>query len=155
MRSRQLRQTDRQTGEDIAPCCLVARDWRFRGASVASTEGRLRWRSKCVCLKEMRCENVNWVQLEPDVASWERSNKPSGLIKPLKPKFIWIIFKKSVCTSKRTPHFTITKINWMSLFMEVIAVYSEDYITLINTALQSVKIAGTYNYHYSDPFSWT
>jgi hypothetical protein len=41
-----------------------------------------------VCLKDMRCEDVNWVQLEPDVASWERSNKLSGLIKPLKPKFI-------------------------------------------------------------------
>jgi len=35
---------------------------------------------------------------------------------PLKPKLVQIIFKNSVRTSKRTPHFTITKINWLTLF---------------------------------------
>jgi hypothetical protein len=29
---------------------------------------------------------------------------------------VFIIFKNSVRTSKRTPHFTITKINWLMLF---------------------------------------
>jgi len=27
-----------------------------------------------------------------------------------------MLFKNSVRTSKRTPHFTITKINWLKLF---------------------------------------
>jgi hypothetical protein len=35
---------------------------------------------------------------------------------------------------------TITKINYLMLFKEIIAVYSE-------TAVQTVEIAGTYNYH--------
>jgi hypothetical protein len=45
------------------------------------------------------------------------------------------MFKNSVHTSKRT-YFTITKINLLTLFKEIIAV----------TSLQIVKIAGTYNY---------
>jgi hypothetical protein len=45
---------------------------------------------------------------------------------PLKPKLVYIIFKNSVRTSKRTPHFTITKINWLMLFKEIIVVYSEN-----------------------------
>jgi len=36
------------------------------------------------------------------------------------------MFKNPVRTSKRTPHFTITKINWLTLFKEIIAVYSEN-----------------------------
>jgi hypothetical protein len=31
-------------------------------------------------------------------------------------RLMYIIFKNSVRTSKRTPHFTITKINWLTLF---------------------------------------
>jgi hypothetical protein len=38
-----------------------------------------------------------------------------------------MLFKNSVRTSKRTPHFTITKINWLMLFKEIIAVYSENH----------------------------
>jgi hypothetical protein len=45
----------------------------------------------------------------------------------LKPKLIKIIFKNSVRTAKKTQHFTITKINWLTLFKEIIAVYSENY----------------------------
>jgi hypothetical protein len=33
-----------------------------------------------------------------------------------------MLFKDSVRTSKRTPHFTITKINWLTVFKEIIAV---------------------------------
>jgi recombinational DNA repair protein (RecF pathway) len=39
------------------------------------------------------------------------------------PKLIWIIFKNSVRTAKKTQLFTITKINWLTLFKEIIAVY--------------------------------
>jgi hypothetical protein len=35
-----------------------------------------------------------------------------------------MLFKNPVRTSKRTPHFTITAINWLTPFKEIIAVYS-------------------------------
>jgi hypothetical protein len=37
-----------------------------------------------------------------------------------------MLFKNSVRTSKRTPHFTIIKIKRLTLFKEIIAVYSEN-----------------------------
>jgi hypothetical protein len=47
-------------------------------------------------------------------------------------KFVQIMFKNSVRTAKKTPHFTITKINWLTLFKEMIAVYTENHTKLIN-----------------------
>jgi hypothetical protein len=44
-----------------------------------------------------------------------------------------MLFKNSVCTSETTPNFTITKINWLMLFKEIIAVYSENQAKPINT----------------------
>jgi hypothetical protein len=60
-----------------------------------------------------------------------------------------MLFKNSVRTSKRTPHFTVTKINWLMLFKEIITVYSDSNKKPTNTktALHIVKKAGTYNYH--------
>jgi hypothetical protein len=60
-----------------------------------------------------------------------------------------MLFKKSVRTLKRTPHFTITKINWLMLFKEIIAVYNENHTKPIikkNAALQTVKADGSYSY---------
>jgi hypothetical protein len=51
----------------------------------------------------------------------------------LKPKLVYIIFKNSVRTTKKTIHFTITNINWLMLFKEIIAVYSENHTKLTNT----------------------
>jgi hypothetical protein len=45
------------------------------------------------------------------------------------------MFKNSVRTSKRTPHFAITKINYLMVFKEIIAVCSE-----INTKTYKYKI---------------
>jgi uncharacterized protein YktB (UPF0637 family) len=42
-----------------------------------------------------------------------------------------MLFKNSVRTSKRTPHFTITKINWLTLFKEIIAVYSDNLVWML------------------------
>jgi hypothetical protein len=53
---------------------------------------------------------------------WEYKNNP------LKPALVFILFKNPVRTSKRTPHFTITKINWLTLFKEVIAVYMRNIV---------------------------
>jgi hypothetical protein len=61
-----------------------------------------------------------------------------------------MLFKNLVRTSKRTPHFTITKINWLTLFKEIIVVYSENYTQRINIKCKSylnVKAAGTYGDH--------
>jgi hypothetical protein len=64
-----------------------------------------------------------------------------------------MLFKNSVRTSKRTPHFTITKINWLTLFKEIIAACSENHATPISTLcwqnaeLLIVKAGGTYSYH--------
>jgi hypothetical protein len=44
-----------------------------------------------------------------------------------------MLFKNSVRTSKRTPHFTITNINWLMLFKEIIAVYSGGHAKPVNT----------------------
>jgi hypothetical protein len=51
------------------------------------------------------------------------------LIYPLKPKLVYIIFKDSVPTAKKTQHFTVTKM----VFREIIAVYSENHTKFINT----------------------
>jgi hypothetical protein len=44
-----------------------------------------------------------------------------------------MLFKNPVRTSKRTPHFNITEINWLTLFKEIIVVYSENDTEPINT----------------------
>jgi hypothetical protein len=50
----------------------------------------------------------------------------------------------SVRTTKRTPHFTITKINWLTLFKEITTVYSKNHKYPV---LQIYKAADTYSYH--------
>jgi hypothetical protein len=64
-------------------------------------------------------------------------------------KLIQMIFKNLVRTAKKTQHFTITKINWLTLFKEIIAVYSENHTKHIKFKMQLliVKAAGTYSYH--------
>jgi hypothetical protein len=58
-----------------------------------------------------------------------------------------MLFKNSVRTSKRTPHFTITKINWLMLFKEIILVYAESHTKhTIQTASFIGKVDGTYIY---------
>jgi hypothetical protein len=44
------------------------------------------------------------------------------LFNPLKSKLVQITFKDSVRTAKKTQHFTVTKINRLTLFKEIIAV---------------------------------
>jgi hypothetical protein len=59
--------------------------------------------------------------------------KVRTLINLLKLRLVYLIFKNSVCTAKKTPHFTITKINLLMLFKEIIADYSENHMKPINT----------------------
>jgi hypothetical protein len=51
-----------------------------------------------------------------------------------------MLFKNSVRTSKRIPHFTITEINWLTLFKKIIAVHSEKHIKPINTKNQHYRL---------------
>jgi hypothetical protein len=48
-------------------------------------------------------------------------------------KLIETLFKYSVRTSKRTQNFTITKINLLTLFKEIITVYTENHAKPTNT----------------------
>jgi hypothetical protein len=56
-----------------------------------------------------------------------------ALVNPLKPKLILIIFNNSVRTAKKTQCITITKINLLMMFKEIIVVYSENHMKPINT----------------------
>jgi hypothetical protein len=60
-----------------------------------------------------------------------------------------MLFKNSVRTSKRTPQFTIRKINWLTLFKEIIAVYAENHNKhkVQNANLLRFKAAGTHYCH--------
>jgi hypothetical protein len=49
----------------------------------------------------------------------------------------------SVRTAKKTLHFTITKINWLTLFKEILAVNNENHMKQIqNVELLIIKAAG-------------
>jgi hypothetical protein len=51
----------------------------------------------------------------------------------LKLKLIKTVFKNSVRSAKKTPLFTITKIRWVMLFKEIMAVYSENQTKPVDT----------------------
>jgi hypothetical protein len=61
-----------------------------------------------------------------------------------------MLFKNPVHTSKRTPHFIITEINWLTLFKEIIAAYSVNHAEPVNKKRQellNIKVVGTHIYH--------
>jgi hypothetical protein len=69
-----------------------------------------------------------WIRSE-----WENLETQKQALVGLKPKLVYIIFKNSVRTAKKTPYFTITKINCLTLFKEIIVVYSGNHTKHINT----------------------
>jgi hypothetical protein len=66
-----------------------------------------------------------------------------------------IISNDSVLTAKKTANFTIRKINWLTLFKEVIAVCSENCMKSVNTLcgqnaeLLNIEVGGTYSYRWN------
>jgi hypothetical protein len=62
-----------------------------------------------------------------------------------------IIYKNSVRTAKKTQHFTITKINWLTLWRKIIVVCTENHTipphSKKKTKLPIIKAGGTYRYH--------
>jgi hypothetical protein len=63
-----------------------------------------------------------------------------------------MIIKNPVLTAKKTQLVIVTKINWLTLFEEIIAASSESNIKPINTFYGqnrslNVKADGTYSYH--------
>jgi hypothetical protein len=48
-------------------------------------------------------------------------------VDPLKPEIPRILFKNSVRTEEKTPRFTVTDINRLTLFKEIIAVSTENH----------------------------
>jgi hypothetical protein len=88
-------------------------------------------------------ETFRFVLLIPS-RSW--SSQRTFSFNPLIPRLVWIIFKNSVRTAKKTQHFTITKINWLTLFKEIIAVYTEN-LTKYTMKLLIFKAGGTNSSH--------
>jgi hypothetical protein len=68
---------------------------------------------------------------------------------PLKPNLVQVIFKNPVRTAKKIQHFTIAKINWLTLFKEIIPVYSKIHTrpTIQKTQLLVVKVGGISSFH--------
>jgi hypothetical protein len=54
-----------------------------------------------------------------NIISFRRA--PSVDTSPFKLKFVYIRVTNSVRTAMKTPRFTVTKINWLTLFKEIIA----------------------------------
>jgi hypothetical protein len=72
----------------------------------------------------------------PEETAGQVPARESGLcttINSLKLKLVYAVFKNSVRTAKKTQHFTITKINWLTLFKEIIGVYYQKRGKPINT----------------------
>jgi hypothetical protein len=58
-------------------------------------------------------------------------------------KLVQTVFKNPVRTAKKTPPFTVTKINRLTLFKEIIAVYSENRTEHTNTLCgQNAELLG-------------
>jgi hypothetical protein len=51
----------------------------------------------------------------------------------LKPKLVWIILKDTVRSSKKTLHFSIENIKWLTPFKKTITAYTENHIKRKNT----------------------
>jgi hypothetical protein len=49
------------------------------------------------------------------------------------------IYKSPVLTSKETQHLSITKIDWLTVFKDIIAVYSENHTKRIKRYMQWAK----------------
>jgi hypothetical protein len=64
---------------------------------------------------------------------WSKVAPRPTLRNPSKPKLVYVTFNNSVRTAKKTVHFTVTKINWLTLFKVIIAVYSQNHTKHTNT----------------------
>jgi hypothetical protein len=82
---------------------------------------------------------LNFIRFYVAVLELELADRQTDIVSPIYVHFgtlceeCIMIFKNSVRTAKKTPHFTITTINWLTVFKEIIAVYSENRTELINT----------------------
>jgi hypothetical protein len=59
------------------------------------------------------------------------------------------MFNNSICIAKKTQHFSMTKDNWLILFKETIAVYSENHMKHIKAGLLNVETGATWIYHWT------
>jgi hypothetical protein len=66
-----------------------------------------------------------FIILRPDVCYCQ--------VNPKKLKLVFFNIEEFSPYRKKTQHFTITKVNWLTLFEEIIAVYSENHTKHIST----------------------
>jgi hypothetical protein len=76
-------------------------------------------------LHELCMNRQQWVDLNNE----ESKAKQFWALKHLKPKLVQIILNNAVRTTKKTQHFSITNINWLTLFKEITPVSTEIYET--------------------------
>lgn len=63
---------------------------------------------------------------------------------------VWTVFKNSVRTAKKTHHLTIARINWLTLFNEIITFDTENHTEHIQNAdIYIIKIGFTCIYHWN------
>jgi hypothetical protein len=73
--------------------------------------------------------NVHTEQLSQSPKGKENtgvSKSGRGISTALNAKLV-LMFKHSVRTAKKTPHFTVSNVNWLTLFKEITAVYSDNH----------------------------
>jgi hypothetical protein len=58
-----------------------------------------------------------------------------------------VLFNNSVRTAKKTQHFTITKLNLLILFEEIIAVYTENHTKYKKVQISDCQAGGADIYH--------
>jgi hypothetical protein len=117
-----------RTSTGLSLTCVFVRSTKL-GDILRQVHWIRKCRPKSVIRTHARIASVKYViqQMRGDYAS-RNSNKILLLLlkeegyefvefNPLKSKLIQIIFKNSVRTAKKTQHFTITKINWLILFL--------------------------------------
>jgi hypothetical protein len=59
--------------------------------------------------------------------------------KPFKPQPVQKLFKTSVRTAKKTQHFTVTTVKWLTLLKEIIAVCTKNHTKCINTKFRVIR----------------
>jgi hypothetical protein len=75
------------------------------------------------------------------------------MLNTLKPKLVKIIYTNPARTSKKTPHFAVTNVNWKILFREITTVYSENHTKPTRTLrgeipdVLIIKAGGKNSYH--------
>jgi hypothetical protein len=112
----------------------------------------------CVCV----CAHTLFYALRRAWAALETSSSPvcqtapkkhvrkvvfRAILNSLKSQIVWLIFKNSVLTAKKTLHSTVTEIEWLTLFKEISLVCTENHTEPRAAELLVTEAGVAYSYH--------